>query len=189
MTKPSSKNQKLHPWRICPIGQHWVSPHPLQIRATTGNPKGVTIRHGHCRSNPSKKDQLYPDEIRGIAKGHFGRLRKLPAPNKLGRANGNDYDRTIAGWTKYWNEELKPSDPLDPNLVKALISTETDFRQDKKVLASKGNWARGLMQITDETIKILKEEKGEVKDFLVNLDQNKAYDPNLNICAGIRWLL
>jgi hypothetical protein len=174
--------KKLHIWRMCPIGEHWVSAHPLHTKAR------VSTRRGHCRTNPSKKDQLYPDEMLEIAQSHFGRLKKLPAPIKLGATNGNDYDRIIAGWTKYWNEVLDPKDPLDSNLVKALISTETDFRRNKKVLASKRNWARGLMQVTDETINILKDESGELKDFLVNLDENKAYDPNLNICAGIRWL-
>lgn len=173
---------------MCPAGQHWVSAHSLHVPISKKNPDGVTARVGHCRLNPSKKDQLYPDEIQAMADRHFGRLRKLPTPNRLGRTNGNDYDRIIAGWVKYWNEVLTPVDPLDANLVKALISTETDFKKSKKALAGKGNWARGLMQVTDETIKVLKDEKGEIREFLVNLDENKAFDPNLNICAGIRWL-
>ena len=27
-----------------------------------------------------------------------------------------------------------------------------------------------------------------MKDHLINIDQKEAYDPNLNIAAGIRWL-
>ncbi len=181
-------NKKIHPWRMCPLGKYWVTTHPLRVKASKKNPDGITTRHGHCRTNPSRKDQLYPDEIHEMANSHFGRLKKLPTPDKLGSSFGNHYDKIIAGWTKYWNDVLNPQELLDPNLVKALISTESDFSPKRKVLASKRNWARGLMQVTDETIKILKDETGELKNFLINLDENKAYDPNLNICAGIRWL-
>lgn len=186
---PESKltNEKIHPWRMCPLGHYWVSTHPLRVKASKKNPEGVTTRHGHCRTNPSKKDQLYSDEMHEMADFHFGRLRKLPTPNRLGK-DADKYDQLIAGWTKYWNEVLNPTDLLDSNLVKALISTESDFSPKKKALASEGNWARGLMQVTDATIEILKDEKGELKDFLVNLDQKKIYEPTLNICAGIRWL-
>jgi hypothetical protein len=186
--KPLKTREKLHPWRMCPRGEHWVMAHPLRVKKSKKNPDGITTRRGHCHSNPSNKDQLYPDEIHTMEESHFGRLRKLPTPKNLGSKDGNIFDKTIAGWTKYWNEVLGPESPLDSNLVKALISTESDFGVNKKALASKGNWARGLMQLTDQTIKILKDEKGELSDFLVNVDENKASDPSLNICAGIRWL-
>ncbi len=188
LKKKVSKKQKSHPWRLCPVGEHWVVTHPLRVPISQKNPTGKTIRGGHCHSNPSKKDQLYSGEIQKIAGSHFNRVKKLPTPDKLDRRKGNSYDKIIAGWTKYWNEILKPEVPLDPNLVKTLIRTESDFKEKAKILASKGNWARGLMQITDETIGILKNERGELKDFLINIDQKEAFDPNLNICAGVRWL-
>lgn len=177
-----------HPWRLCPPGEHWVSAHPLHVSVSEKNPSGLTTRDGHCRINRSRKDQIYSEEIHKIAQKNFGRLKKLPTPDKLNRPNGNDYDRIIAGWTKYWNETLNPKVPLDSNLVKALIRTESDFKEKDKALASKGNWARGLMQVTDETLEILKNENGELKDFLINIDQHEAFDPNLNIAAGVRWL-
>jgi hypothetical protein len=186
--KSPRQNKRSHPWRMCPPGKHWVVSHPLHVPISEKNPSGLTIRDEHCRLNRSKKDQIYSDELQKIAQEHFSRLKKLPTPDKLGHSNGNDYDRIIAGWTKYWNEILKTKVPLDSNLVKALIRTESDFKEKNKVLASKGNWARGLMQVTDETIEILKNEKGELKDFLVDIDQKEAYDPNLNIAAGVRWL-
>ncbi len=170
------------------MGQHWVSTHPVHVPVSAKNPTGVTIRDGHCRTNPSGKDQLYADEIMKVAAEHFHKVKRLPAPNALGSKHGNDFDQLIAGWTQYWNEVIDPSTPLDPNLVKALISTESDFKISAKALASKGNWARGLMQITDKTLEILKDEKGELKNFLVNVDQGDAHDPNLNISAGVRWL-
>ena len=186
--KKSKVKTKIHPWRLCPSGQHWVSAHSLRVESSAKNPDGVTVRRAHCHSNPSGKDQIYPDEIHEIAGARFQKLKKLPSSEKLGSRYGNRFDSLIAGWVKYWSDIFQPVEPLDPNLVKALISTESDFGQRKKALASKGNWARGLMQVTDQTLKILKDEKGELKDYLVNVDENKAYDPNLNICAGVRWL-
>jgi hypothetical protein len=35
---------------------------------------------------------------------------------------------------------------------------------------------------------ILSDETGELKDFLVNVDDKELDDPNSNIAAGIRWL-
>jgi len=179
---------QAHPWRLCPLGEHWVSEHKVSVKESAKNPSGKTTRSGHCRKNRSKKDQLYRDEMSEIARIHFRNLTRLPAPNPLGARNGNQYDSLIGGWTQYWNDVLKPSETLDPNLVKALISTESDFNSTAKILASKGNWARGLTQLTDQTLKILKDEKGDLKNFLINLDQGDATDPNLNIAAGIRWL-
>lgn len=51
-----------NPWRVCPIGEHWVRRHPKQLR--TGK---ITDHDGHCRINPSKKDLLKGDEMELIA--------------------------------------------------------------------------------------------------------------------------
>lgn len=184
--KLSSRINKLkdtHPWRLCPPGEHWVRIHPRNIPAG-----GATEVTGHCRANPSGKDQIYAFELKEIAEKHFSGLDSTPTGNSLGYSQGNNYDQLIAGWTKYWNDILKPKLALDPNLIKVLIATESSFNPNADVLASKKNWARGLTQITDQTIKILADEKGEIKDHLINIDQKEAYDPNLNIAAGIRWL-
>ena len=53
--RKNPKEKKLHPWRMCPIGQHWVSDHPLKVPISEKNPAGMTIRDGHCHGNPSKK--------------------------------------------------------------------------------------------------------------------------------------
>ncbi|MFM8269078.1 MAG: transglycosylase SLT domain-containing protein, partial [Pseudomonadota bacterium] len=92
------------------------------------------------------------------------------------------------GWTKYWNDVFKPQTPLDPDIVKALIASESGF--DPTILANKKNKnsARGLMQITNDTRKILGDEKGELKDHYLTLTREDLNDPSLNICAGIRWL-
>ena len=44
------------------------------------------------------------------------------------------------------------------------------------------------MQVTDGTLKLLSEKSSELKDHFVNLDREDMEDPNLAICAGVRWL-
>lgn len=43
------------------------------------------------------------------------------------------------------------------------------------------------MQVTDESVQLLKSPK-ELRDQFVNLTDEDMKDPNLAICAGIRWL-
>ena len=188
--KTSAKAQSIHPWRLCASGRHWVREHYLLIPPSKNNPGGsTTIRHAHCADNPSKKDQLYPDEIQEMAQQNFSTVKEKPCPLGLEfKEKGNHYDDLIAGWTKYWNDVLKPDIPLEPNVVKALIATESGF--DAKILANKKdkNSARGLMQMTNESRKILGNEKGELKNHYLTLTREDLNDPSNNICAGIRWL-
>jgi hypothetical protein len=44
------------------------------------------------------------------------------------------------------------------------------------------------MQITNDTRKILGDEKGELKDRFLTVTKEELNDPNVNICAGVRWL-
>lgn len=187
---PGPAPAESHPWRLCPAGEHWVNSHSLRVPPSEKNPLGsLTTRSGHCRGNPSLKDSLYADEISEIFRENFEKLTGSPSPNNLGFKNGNDFDSPIRGWTKYWNEVFRPNEPLDPDLVKALIATESGFRSDVVVKVGKTkNRARGLMQVTDESQKILGDPKGELRDHLVHVDQEDMSDPNQNICAGVRWL-
>lgn len=172
--------EKQHPWRPCPLGQYWVRAHPM---------KGTKGRRAHCRTNPSKKDQIYADELELIAERYFYTLIGLPKADSLGYSKGNNFDHLIRGWTKYWNDVLQPKEPLDPNLVKALIATESSFHTaEQKFAGKRAGYARGLMQVTDWTVEILKDEKGELRDHLVNVTQKDMKNANLNIAAGIRWL-
>ena len=180
----------VHPWRLCPYGEHWVKTHPLHVPPSKAHPSGsVTTRHEHCAHNPSGRDELYPDEIQEIASKHFSNLKNRPCPLPLTfRAAGSKYDDLIAGWVQYWNEVLKPDVPLDPNLVKALIASESGF--DPNILANKknSNSARGLTQITNDSRKLLGGGKGGLKDHLITVTKEDLNDPNINICAGVRWL-
>ncbi len=187
--KERSKNN-THPWRLCPYGEHWVKEHNLHIPPSKKNPEGsLTTRKEHCAVNPSKKDSLYLDEIHEIAARYFKDLSGLPSSNTLGFKYGNDYDSLIRGWTKYWNDVFNPDIPLDPDFVKALIASESSFKTtpDPQKTHSAG-MARGLIQITDQARKILRNPRGELKDHFIYLNQDDLTDPNASICAGIRWL-
>jgi hypothetical protein len=177
-------NPKVHPWRKCPLGQHWRKGHPMRTRS--GN---VVQRRGGCVQNRSGKDQIYTDEMELISQSEFDQLSGLPAGKRLGFSQGSKFDREIRGWCKYWNDVLGAQDPIDPDLVKALIATESGFRASVKIKDGRGQGhATGLMQITDATRLILSDEDGELKDHLVNVNESELKNPTFNIAAGIRWL-
>ena len=185
LTKAKKLNKpKAHPWRICPGGEHWVGPHSRR------EPKGTVQVKGYCRANPSRKDQIYSVELNHIAEKYFSKIKVQPKADNLDfKYRGNRYDLLIAGWTQYWNDVLAPGENLDPNLVKALIATESDFDRMAKIKAGKkAGYARGLMQVTDWALKILKDEKGELRDHLIDLNQAEMEEASLNIAAGVRWL-
>ncbi len=185
----TSKNN-THPWRLCPYGEHWVREHNLHIPPSTQNPEGsLTTRREHCAANPSKKDSLYLDEVHEIADRYFNDLSNTPALGRFGTQKGDAYDSFIQGWTKYWNDVFNPEIPLDPNVVKALIASESSFNTTPPPQKTKGaGMARGLIQITDQARKVLRNPRGELKDHLIYLNQDDLSDPNPSICAGIRWL-
>lgn len=189
-SQPKEPCPPVHPWRVCPYGEHWVRTHPMRVPPSKARPEGsVTIRHEHCARNPSGKDQLYPEEIQEIANVNFSSLKNKPCPIDLGYPDkGDKYDDLISGWVQYWNDILKPDEPLNPNLVKALIASESRF--EPTLLANKKNSksARGLTQITNDTRKVLDGYHGDLKDHLISVTKEELNDPNINICAGVRWL-
>lgn len=183
----TNRVEKSHPWRLCPIGQHWVKRHPKKLRSGK-----VTDHDGHCRKNKKSKGDFYhADELILIAQNHFDSLSSdphaMPIPHSLKFPDGNKYDLLIAGWTKFWNDVLNPEELLSPDLVKALIATESSFKTPKDQ-KSKDGTARGLIQITENTRKILQDLKGELKDHHIELSIEESRDPITNIAAGIRWL-
>lgn len=189
-TKKANKSEAIHPWRICPAGEHWVRMHPLRVPPSKKKPTGsVTTRKSHCALNPTGKDQLYPDEIIEIAERNFSQVNQKPCAIDLGfKQKGSLHDDLIAGWTKYWNDILRPQIHFEPNIVKALIASESSFDEDLLADKQNSNSARGLMQILNSTRKTLSDEKGELQDHLLTITKNDLNNPGINICAGIRWL-
>lgn len=189
---PEPVAPKTHPWRLCPVGEHWVVEHDLSVPISSKGPGYTTLRHGHCRTNAGRKEAYTAQEFHEIAHRYFVALRNdseaMPVPDDLGFKNvGNIYDLSIAGWTKFWNETLKLERPLTPDFVKALIATETSFRVHPDTPSNAG-LARGPIQITEETRKILQNPKGELSNHLIELTVEESRETDPNIAAGIRWL-
>ncbi|MBA2403420.1 MAG: transglycosylase SLT domain-containing protein [Bdellovibrionales bacterium] len=173
-------HEQKHPWRICPTGEHWVNEHP---RNTI---KGETSVEGHCRKNTKNKDVVKAEELIRIAKLHFNKIKILPSKNDLEFPRGNEFDFVIAGWCQYWNEILRPELEIHPNIVKALIATESGFEPEPKV--TKAHKAIGIMQLMPETLKYLSPSGKELKNHFLYIDIEEAKDPITNISSGVRWL-
>lgn len=179
-----------NPWRVCPVGQHYRRGGPVSGYVTRSGKTVSPYAHGEtCVQNPSGKDQLYPEEITKIAQDHMSPVVSQPLNplKKFGNAS-NAFDHFIVGWTQYWNDVLKPEDPLDPDLVKALIASESSFNPNAWNHKKGPGRARGLMQVTDQSLRYLTDEYDELKDHYLNLSEDDALDPNMDICAGVRWL-
>ncbi len=165
-----------------------VHEYSRHVPASSKNPAGITIVDQHLRR--LKGTYLDPDEISSVFKNYDRKGLPYPTAGKLvmyGKtAKADAYDEVIAVWTDYFNKKLNASPPLDPDVVKALIASESDFRLDPP-----GNKiAFGIAQITKETWKIIQDPKGETKDFIFNkIRQKDLKDPNIAIPIGIRWLL
>lgn len=88
-------------------------------------------------------------------------------------------------WTDYFNKKFKVELPLDPDVVKALIATESGFRADPP----ENKTALGIIQITKDTLKIIQDPNGEAKDFIFhNIRQKDLKNSNIAIPMGVRWL-
>lgn len=185
---------KSHPWRLCPIGQHWVRTHPMKVPESNNNPNGMTSRDGHCANNPERNkevilDYIAPEEMHLIANTYFDSLGGAPKNDNLNFENGNKYDSLIRGWTQYLNDIFKPDVLLDPDLVEALIASESGFNPNPKAPNAGGaGKARGLIQLTDQAIKALSDPNGELKNQFIKMTRDETSDPNLSIAAGTRWL-
>lgn len=171
---------KNHKWRLCPTGHHWVVEHPRKTDS------GKTSVEGHCRKNPKNKDMLDPQEILQIAQQHFKSLKVMPSPNDLKFPEGNKYDSIIAGWCQYWNEVMSPETLIHPNIVKALIATESGFSSEP--IGAKGHKAIGIMQLMPQTLKYLSLSGKEINNHFIELSTEDAKNPVVNIAAGTRWL-
>lgn len=168
------------PWRICPIGYHWVKEHLKEGNSDLTNP--------HCRRNPSKKDILSKDEIYEISSLEIFKNPLIKAStNDMGyKGREKKYDYLINGWCAYWNDILKPEVKLHPNHLKALIASESEFFENPA--RNEKHTAIGISQLMPVTIKYLSYKSNELKNNYVEITKEEAFDPNVNICAATRWL-
>lgn len=179
-----SEGKKSHPWRICPVGTHFVKSHYKKTESGT-----LARWDSHCRKNSRSKDLLNFDEIQEISSNfeHFNFSK--PKTYDFGVDNGNAYDLLIGGWVKFWTDLLGDQTNITPDFVKVLIMSESSFRTSV-FINTKNNSGRaiGLMQLTEATIKLLDIHQTEVSDFFFALSSKDLENPAANICAGVRWL-
>lgn len=160
-----------------------VREHPMHVPVSQKNPTGITVRDRHPRR--LKGTYLDREEIESVFKTYDRKGITFPAPKKFEYKNSDKYDELIAVWTDYFNKKFEANPPLDPDVVKALIASESGFREDPP----ENKIAFGIAQITPETFKALQDPKGEVKDFIFNNIRKKDLkDPNINIPMAVRWL-
>lgn len=163
-----------------------VREHSLHVPISGRNPTGVTIRDRHLRR--LKGTYLDAAEIESLFKGYDRKGLAYPTGRKLTEKykNADKFDEIIAVWTDFFNKKFNAEPPIDPDIVKALISSESDFDPDpfgnRKI-------AIGIAQITKKTLKILQDPNGEAKDFIFkDIRQKDLKDPNISIPMAVRWL-
>lgn len=171
--------------RRCGRGRHLVREHIVQVHPSKTHPDGEeAIWHEHCANNPSGKDELSYLEIKHISETYFASLSGPPTAGALKFRYADKYDKEIRGWVKYWNDIFKLDDPLDPNVVKALIATESSFEEQPKEHPN----VHGLMQIIGQTHQYLGGAKNELRDYFICTSVDELLIPTVNICSGVRWL-
>ncbi len=159
-----------------------VREHPMHVPVSVKNPTGVTIRDQHTRR--LKGTYLDLTGIENLYKNYDKKNILYPAKNKLAQPNSDKYDEIIAVWCDYFNKKFVTNPPLEPNVVKALIASESDFRLDPR-----NPKATGMTQITPETLKALLDPKGEVKEFIFKgIRKKDLKNPNVAIPMAVRWL-
>ncbi len=184
-TSHGEQETKTHPWRICGKGKHLVREHVVNVPPSKKNPNGKkAIWHEHCALNPSHKDELSFAEMQHISNAYFADLAGPPAANVLKFNHADEYDHLIRGWVQYWNDIFKLDDPLDPNVVKALMATESSFNPTP----GRYKYVYGLMQLMGSTHQYLGGAKNELHDHFLRVSTKELVDPSCNISAGVRWL-
>ncbi len=159
-----------------------VREHPRRVPVSKKNPTGRTIVDRHLRHIEGQYLDLNLIDL--TLKNYDKKNILYPANGKLNLPNEDRYDDLIAVWADYFNKKLNLKSPLDPDMVKALIASESTFKPD--AVNAK---AAGLTQITTDTLKILQDLSGESKDFVFkDIRKKDLNDPNVSVALGVRWL-
>lgn len=157
----------------------------MHVPVSEKNPTGITVRDRHLRRLAGS--YLDAAEIASIFEKYDRKGIVYPVKGRLKEYKDADkYDDTIAVWTDYFNKRFNADPPLDPDVVKALIASESSF--DPNPLGNR-QIALGIAQITKKTFKILQDPKGEAKEFIFkDFRQKDLADPNVSIPMAVRWL-
>ncbi len=172
---------------MCPPGHHVVRGHERVCHSGT-----TTWVDAHIRRNRGSIPTILLSEniyfLFWSAKKKYGKIGKI-----YGFPETSELDSAVQFWLDYWKEQgiEFPSD-LDPLLIKTLIAIESGF--DPKARSKvKGSSATGLMQVTDQTRRILsgrpnKNGYREVKSEYLEIKKEEATDSLVSIATGTRWL-
>jgi hypothetical protein len=176
----AAENRKKKPLKKLTI----VREHPMHVPISKKNPTGVTLRDRHIRR--LKGTYLDKDEIAKIFREYDRSKIVFPAKGKLEEyPNADKYDEQIAVWTDYFNKKFRAEPPLDPDVVKALLGSESRFLPDPP-RSKKG---QGISQITPDTLEILQDPEGEAKEFtFTKMNRKDLKDPDIAIPMAVRWL-
>jgi uncharacterized protein YneF (UPF0154 family) len=159
-----------------------VKEHVRKVPVSIKNPKGVTIVDKHLRHIDGQF--LDQEMIEKIFKEYDKKDIIYPASEKIKFPNADKFDDLIAVWCDYFNEKLSLNPKIDPDMIKALVATESGFNP-----WAKNKIAQGLTQITKDTLKIIQDLDGETKDFVFKgIKRKDLNDPNVSIALGVRWL-
>lgn len=182
-----SELKKPTPSEMCPPGTHIVHGHERVCKSGT-----ATWVETHIRRNRGKiSSGLLVENINYL---YWRAGRKFPPlPEIEGYKSRSEYDSVIQFWLEYWKEQgLKFPEDLDPLMVKALISLESRFEPKLKSKAPQST-ASGLMQITDQMIRVVgghpnRKKWIECRDHLIHVTKADKLDPVVNIALGTRIL-
>ena len=160
-----------------------VKEHPRKVSVSKKNPDVITIVDKHPRrldgtfldkKEIEKNVQSY--DLKNLIYPKSGKLVKYPDSDK--------YDELIAIWTDYFNKKFPSESLFDPDVIKALIGSESGFKLDPV-----NPQAFGIAQITKETFKALQDPKGEVKEFIfTKFTLKDLKNPVVAIPMAIRWM-
>ena len=138
-----------------------VREHSRHVPTSKKNPSGLTIVDQHLRHI----DGRYLDLV--LIEKTFENYDKkkilYPGKEKLFMRDEDKYSEYIAVWVDFFNKKLNLKFLIDPDMVKALIASESTFNPNAVNMN-----AKGLTQITTDTLQILQDLNGESKDFIFN---------------------
>lgn len=160
-----------------------VREHLRKVPVSKKNPNGKTLVDKHLRHIDGKfLDKKLIDEI-------FLNYKKeniaYPSKKKLIFPDADKYDDLIAVWVDYFNNYFMLKEKMEPDMLKALMASESNFDPN-----AKNETALGITQITKSTLKILQNLGGEAKDFVFkDISQKDLKDPSISIAMAARWLV
>ncbi len=171
---------------ICPPGYHIVRGHQRICHLGT-----KTWVDTHLRKNRGKLDMFRKENLLYVywnSKRKYSKLKSI----KGFKQDDGALDEPIQFWLEYWRKQGLQFPNIDALLIKTLIAIESSFslKADPKI---KNSSAYGLMQITDQTRRLLngtpnKEGYREVRSEYITLSKEDLEDPMVSVAAGIRWL-